>query len=186
MAKLFLFKSPDLIAASSFEPKYKLTQFITGHYRLNSLLYRIGKVPSSFCHCCQIFGNNGVAICLANFWQFLKFKLYEMYYSDFQSSISNWPSCFFSSTPDLITASSFEPKYKLTQFITGHYRLNSLLCRIGKVLSSFCHCCQISETCSNLLFKCPLNYTQRMFVSLCLSEVGLGFPFNLKLVVSNK
>ena len=118
--------------------------------------------------------------------QLLKSKLYEMWYRDFKNSISYWPSCFFSSPNDLIAASSFEPRYQLTQFITGHCRLNGFLHRIGKVPSSLCHCCKIPETCSHLLFECPLYYTQRMFLSLCLSELGLSFPFSLNLVVSNK
>ena len=115
----------------------------------------------------------------------LKNALYNKWYVIFENYMSSWPVRFFKCKEDLICAQKLEPSYILTQFITGHSKLNYFLHRIGMTDSPTCECGCI-ENCEHVLYDCPFYVRQRFNMIFELREHNVSFPFDLSLIIGDK
>ena len=105
--------------------------------------------------------------------------LIESYYA-----VSIWSANVFENKDDFISASTIPPNSRLTQLITGHSRLLHFLNRIGKADSPLC-LCGLMETCSHLLFDCPVYCRAHLAMEFELSEYEISVPFPLSLIIRN-
>ena len=75
---------------------------------------------------------------------------------------------------------SVAPYFQLKKLVLFLFNLN----RIGKADSPLC-LCGLTETCSHLLFDCPVYCRARVVIEFELSEYEISVPFPLSLINRN-